>query len=124
MSGFLGDVAAAFGAILGPVYPVGSLGRSGWSDDSNGSVSRKPTQTPISVQTDRLTYAMTTADGFTASDVRLIILSVRPDNGEPVPTPQDDDTVTVDGKTYRLDLVAGDAAGSHWEARGHPVRGA
>lgn len=124
MSGLLENMAGAFGAIFGGVYPVGTLAQSGWSDNANGTVNRAPTETPISVQADRVTYAMTTAEGFTARDVRLVILRARPDNGEPVPAPQDDDTVTVDGVTYRLDLVTGDAAASHWEARGHPTTGA
>lgn len=121
MTDLLDDIAGVFAEVIGPTMHSGQLVRSGWASDERGRTSRDPTGAPVLVQVDRLTWQQKQDGETTARDVRLIIMATGPDGAAVAPAPQDKDSVTVLGKTYRLGLVAQDPALSHWEARGTPT---
>lgn len=118
MSLLTGGIEAVFGAAFGGLYPAGTLHR-GLSDpvyDDEGQIIGYAGggDLPIKVQTDRATYAMRQAGGFTEGDVALIILSA----GLSVEITTDHEVTDGYGRRWKIAGVDRDAAASHYVCRG------
>lgn len=112
--GFLdGGIAAIMASAFSPLYLDGSLYRRTLNDDGKGGYTSAD-QAPVSIklQVDDATEAMRGEAGYTATDVRLIILA----NG--IGDVDTDCEVVVSGKRYSVASVKQDPARSYFECRG------
>jgi hypothetical protein len=110
----LQGIAAVLSSAVAPLYRDGTLYRAGAPiDDGAGTVTApEPTEEPIKVQIEACTEAMRSAQGYTDTDVRLIILAPGVDRHTT------DDEAEADGVRYALASVATDPANSYWDCRG------
>ena len=111
-----GQGSSILNSVFSAIYPTGSLVRRTITEDDGGSQTVATTTQTIKVQTDRVTEVMRQADGYTDTDVRVIILSAGVDA-----VTSDDWVIDSRGDTWALIDPALDACGSHWEARGQRV---
>lgn len=110
-----GELTALFGTAFGAMYLDGTLHSSVRTEDGGGSVSRTFTDSAIKVQLDSVTEAMRLEPGYTARDVRLIILQYG------AVEPSTEDEITAGGRRWALGNISADPANTHWTARGTPA---
>lgn len=112
-----GGIASIFGSVFGALYLDGKLVQSGTDPiyDGAGNIIgyEGGVDVDIKCQVDGVTWAMQQAPGYVEGDCRIIIL--RAGLGVDVTT---DHRVEVGGKTWLIQSVETDAAGSHWICRG------
>lgn len=112
-----GGLANVFGAAFGAVYLPATLHRYTQPelDDGGSPVDGSGGWTNIAcrAQRDAATERMRRAEGFSESDVRLLVLAASFSGG--IST---DDEVTVAGTRYAIESVDMDPAGAYWELRG------
>lgn len=104
-----------FGAALSPVYGDGQLIRVTMQRGSGGVM--LPTEaSPVSikVQVDRCTEAMRQAPGYTADNVRLLILQ----SGISGAKPTSDDIIVARGERWKIYEIYEDPAKAYWGGRG------
>ena len=115
-----GGLARTFHAALSTLYLNATLHRRGepvYADD--GTITGGATDVPCKAQVDEATEAMRQAEGFAASDQRVIVLSASLDG--PITT---DDEITVEGRgRFGIAGVTRDPAGAYWDCRGRAVGG-
>lgn len=113
-----GDIADLFGTAFGSFYLAGTISTVTYTDDGSGSLTRvTASAVACKVQRDACTERQKLEDGYTAKDVRLIVLQ----SGAGA-TPQPGDRLTVAGTTYTLGpTITQDPAASYWECRGVPI---
>jgi hypothetical protein len=109
-----GGISALFGGVFGALYLDGTITQVAATDDGKGGgVEALGDPVPCKVQVDRCTEAMRREPGYTARDVRLIVLQ------QGVTMDLDTDCrVTVKGVTYDIGSVDVDPARSYWDCRG------
>lgn len=112
-----GGIQAVFGAAFSPLYLSETLTRNTLTHNGKGGGSSAGVPQPCRVQKDACTEAMREQEGYTAEDVRLLVLQASVTGGD-IDT---DCTVTYRGTTYEIASVTQDPAGSYWECRGTPV---
>lgn len=112
-----GEIRSLFGDVFGSFYLGGQIGSSAFVDDGYGGGSQTFTWRTCKLQVDACTERQKLENGYTARDVRVLILqasiTARPDPGE---------RVVAKGITYTVGpIVTEDPASSYWEIRGTPV---
>ena len=117
-----GAIAALFGKVLSgipDVYKPGNLTVVTLVNDGRGGNTRTTVVHSVMVQIDACTEAMKREPGYTAEDVRLLILT----KGVPVDQITTDDEITTsDGRRWTCYGVTTDPARSYWECRGQRKR--
>lgn len=109
-----GGIQSIMGSAFGWLYLPGILTRVTLIDDGHGGGSEAVTEQPCRVQVDACTEAMRQQAGYTATDVRLLILQAGVTGGN-IKT---DDRVTVSGLTFEIASVGPiDPGSSYWECR-------
>ena len=108
-----GGGASLLNSVFAGIYPTGTLWVPTRTEDEGGSITNGWDDTPIKIQTDRVTDAMRQQSGYTDADVRVIILSA----GVATVT---NDMEATDGRgdRWKLSVIGQDTAGSHWECGG------
>lgn len=109
-----GGGAGILNGVFSRIYPSGLLIRRTITEDEGGSQTVTDVRIPIKVQTDGVTEAMRTADGYTDTDVRLIVLT----GGLPGAITTNDQIQDGRGDVWSVTMPVLDAAGSHYEIRG------
>lgn len=111
-----GDLAALFSQTLSPFYLDATLHRSTITQDGQGGGTRTTVNEAVKAQLEAATEAMRQAQGFTAVDVRILVLA------QGVERPTTDNQITVAGVRYAiLPPVGRDPAGAYWDLHGRPV---
>lgn len=117
MAGLLdtGAIRSIMGRALAGIYGDGQLIRVVQVRQPGGVYLPVP-QPPVTikVQVDRCTEAMRQAEGYTAQDVRLLVLQ----EGVPGPAPTSDDIIVARGERWKIYEVYEDPAQSYWGGRG------
>ena len=113
MSLLEGDLQDIFGAVFGSVYSDGTLNKVTRADNGKGGGAVSAVPIAIKGQIDAVTEAMRQAPGYTADDVRLIVLQDGVDE-----SPTSDDTINLGGTKWSISNVVSDAAQTHWVMRG------
>lgn len=117
MAGLLdtGVIRSIMGRALAGIYGDGQLIRVAQVRQPGGVYLPVP-QLPVAikVQVDRCTEAMRQAEGYTAQDVRLLVLQ----EGVPGPAPTSDDIIVARGERWKIYEVYEDPAQSYWGGRG------
>lgn len=108
-----GGIQAIMGSAFGFLYLPGTLARVTFTDDGKGGGSTSELNQPCRVQRDACTEQMRQQPGYTAQDVRLLILQAGVSGGD-IDT---DCKVTAQGETYQIAWVTQDPASSYWECR-------
>lgn len=114
-----GGIQAVMGSAFGWLYLPGTLTRVTMTDDGMGGGAETTADQDCRVQVDACTEAMRQQAGYTATDVRLIILQAGVSGGD-IKT---DDRVTVlagphAGRTFEIASVGPvDPGSSYWECR-------
>lgn len=114
-----GGIQSVMGSAFGWLYLPGTLTRVTLVDDGKGGGSETTVAQPCRVQVDACTEAMRQQAGYTATDVRLLILQAGVTGGD-ITT---DDRVTIlagphAGRTFEVDAVGPqDPGSSYWECR-------
>jgi len=104
-------IQALMGAAFAPILGTGQLIRIDMVRQSGGVI--LPTEqdpVAISVQVDRCDEAMRQSPGYTAEDVKLIILQA----GITGRDPNSDDVIVARGQRWKAKSVRTDPAQSHW----------
>lgn len=114
MTGLLtGGIAELFGSVFGSLYLDGRIKRMTRTVDGFGDVTEAGTWRPAKIQVDAVTESQRLEEGYSATDVRLVILQANQncvENGA---------TVEICGATYRLGPTIGrDPANSYFDCRG------
>lgn len=108
-----GGIQSVMGSAFNFLYLPGTLTRVTLTDDGQGGGSSTPATQPCRVQIDACTEQMRQQAGYTAKDVRLLVLQAGVSGG-------DIDTnckVTAKGATYQIAWVTQDPGASYWECR-------
>lgn len=107
------EIQSLFGDVFGAIYLDGTLTRVTLVDDGFGGLTENSATEPIKVQRDACTENQRLEQGYSASDVRLLILQ------SGVDLLDTNCRVTVLGVTYQLGpIISQDPARSYFEARG------
>lgn len=109
-----GGGAGILNGVFASIYPSGFLIRRTITEDAGGSQTVTDVRIPIKVQTDGVTEAMRTADGYTDTDVRLIVLT----GGLSGSITTNDKVQDGRGDVWSVTMPMLDTCGSHWEIRG------
>ena len=109
-----GGGAGILNGVFASIYPDGVLIRRTISEDAGGSQTVTDTTHRIKVQTDSASEVMRQAEGYTDTDVRLIVLT----GGLNGPITTNDKITDSRGDTYSVTMPILDACGSHYEIRG------
>lgn len=109
-----GGGAGILNGVFAQIYPSGTLIRRTITEDAGGTQTVTDTTQPIRVQTDTASEVMRQAEGYTDTDVRLIVLT----GGLNGPITTDDKITDSRGDTYSVTMPMLDACGSHYEIRG------
>lgn len=107
-----GAIAGVMGAAFGGIYLPATLYRRTFTDDGKGSLSATVTTESIRCQVDAATEAMRAQQGYTGTDVRLLILA------SGVALIDTDCEVAVGNRQFSIASVAQDPAGAYFECRG------
>lgn len=103
------------GAAFAPILGTGQLIRIDMVRQPGGVIlPAEQDPVAISVQVDRCDEAMRQAEGYTDTDVKLIILQAGVSGREP----NTDDIVVARGRRWKVSGVRSDPAQSHWVMRG------
>lgn len=109
------DIKALFGDVFGQIYGHGLLTRVTMTNAGGGRNQSVTTTTPVKVQVDLCTEAMQRQDGYTNSDVRLLILQA----GLTTKITTNDLVYVNDrDETYKVATVSQDPGESYFECRG------
>lgn len=108
-----GGLQGIFGAAFGGLYLDGTLQKITYVDDGTGSATEVSTDYEIKGQIDAANQAMREQDGYSAGDMRIIILQA----DVPV-TPNTDHRVILGGKLWNIANIEADPANTHWVMRG------
>lgn len=107
------EIQTLFGSVFGALYLDGTLTRVTLVDDGFGGLTETTAATACKVQRDACTENQRLEQGYSASDVRLLILQAGQDQIDT------NCRVTVLGETYQLGpVITQDPARSYFEARG------
>jgi len=100
------------GAAFAPILGTGELIRINMVEQPSGGIRLPVEDAPvaISVQVDRCDEAMRQSPGYTAEDVKLIILQAGITGREP----NSDDVIVARGQRWKAKSVRTDPASSHW----------
>lgn len=117
-----GGVAAVFGAAFGGLYLPGTLIRETMIEDGQGGGSVVDIPQDCRVQIDACTEEMRQQPGYTAKDMRLLVLQSGVTGGD-IDT---DCSVTPltgrhAGSVFEIAWVTQDPASSYWECRGTKI---
>lgn len=105
-----------FGEVFGEIYGDGNLRRQAMTDDGEGGYTPGSVMNyPIKVQVDACTERMRESPGYTATDMRLLILQSGVGINE---ITTNDEVTTADGRRWQCNEVTSDPARSYWECRG------
>jgi hypothetical protein len=126
-----GSVARLFAGVFGTFFPDAILHprerteiKGGSATAIYGGLAGQPGGIAAKVQRDKVTYAMRETEGYAPGDVAFLILSQL--DGVGLPEPQPGWRMTWPAKGGALYSIEApidlDAAGSHWLARGRPVK--
>lgn len=111
-----GDISALFGSVFSGIYLDGTLTRVTLVDDGEGGYTQTPIDNPCKVQIDACTERQKLELGYSAHDVRLLVLQAG------LSEIRNGDIVTVRGVGYTVGpTITMDPAASYWEARGIPT---
>ena len=109
----LSAVQALFGTVFGAIYDPGTLRRLVITNDGNTAT---PQNIPIKLQVDACTEAMRQEEGYSSTDVSLIILQAGVAGGAPKTT---DQVWHSDGRKFKCSpTVTSDPVNSYWQIRG------
>lgn len=105
-----------FGRVFSAIYADGQLIRVTKERIEGGSfVNKEQPPVPIKLQKDKCSEAMRQANGYTAEDVKLLILQA----GISGPVPNSDDIIIDNkGERWKIYEVYEDPANSYWGGRG------
>lgn len=104
-----------FGQVFSSIYANGQLIRVIKERQPGGSYRNKEEEpVGIKVQIDRCTESMRQAQGYTAEDVKLLILQ----DGVSGAKPTSDDIIIAGGERWKIYEVYEDPAKSYWGGRG------
>ena len=107
------EIQSLFGDVFGTIYLDGTITRVTLVDDGFGGLTETTTTTAAKIQRDACTENQRLEQGYSASDVRLLILQSGVDQ---INT---NDRVTVLGVEYQLGpVITQDPARSYYECRG------
>jgi hypothetical protein len=111
------EIQSLFGDVFGVIYLDGSLIPTGYTDDGQGGlIPNSPSAIPIKVQIDACTERQKLEAGYSARDVRLLVLQSGLD--ERITT---NHNIVAKGVTYTLGpTITEDPASSYFEIRGTP----
>lgn len=112
-----GDISELFGSVFGEFYLNGEIVTVSYTDDGYGGMTETTSKSNCKLQVDACTERQKLEDGYSARDVRILILQnstcARPSLGN---------CVIAKGKTYIVGpIVTEDPAASYWECRGTPL---
>lgn len=111
-----GDLAPVVSGSFGWLMLDGTLHRRIMTGDGKGGFTTTADKVPVKGMIDAATKIMREADGFSESDVSLLILA----DGIGAVTLQDE--ITIRGGRYHiLPPLSLDAAMTHWTARGRKI---
>lgn len=117
MAGLLdtGAIRSLFGSVLKGVYGDGQLIRVTKVRQPGGTFKNvEAAPVAIKVQVDRCTEAMRQREGYTSTDVKLLILQ----DGVTGPTPTSDDIIVARNERWKVYEIEEDPAQSYWGGRG------
>lgn len=104
-----------FGRVFSSIYGDGQLIRvTKTRVPGGGFVNTEQEPVPIKVQVDRCTESMRQAEGYTADDVKLLVLQ----DGVPGGKPTSNDIIVARGERWNIYEVYEDPAKSYWGGRG------
>lgn len=107
------EIQSLFGSVFGAIYLDGTITRVTLADDGFGGLTEVVETASCKVQRDACTENQRLEQGYSASDVRLLILQ---DGQAAIDT---NCRVTVLGVEYQLGpVITQDPARSYWECRG------
>lgn len=107
------EIQSLFGSVFGALYLNGNITRVTFTDDGAGGLTENLETSPCKVQRDVCTEAQRLEEGYSATDVRLLILQ---DGQDPIDT---NCRVMVLERMYQLGpIINQDPARSYWECRG------
>lgn len=107
------EIQSLFGSVFGALYLDGTVTRVTLLDDGFGGLTETTVSAPAKIQRDACTENQRLEQGYSASDVRLLILQAGID---PIDT---NCRVTVLGVEYQLGpVITQDPARSYFECRG------
>lgn len=111
-----GGLAGLFKSVLSGIYLDATLHRRTTTDDGAGGGSSSFAPESVKAQLEAATEAMRLAAGYTAKDVRILVLA------HGVDRPTTDDQITVSGQRHAIvGPVGRDPAGAAWDIHGRPV---
>lgn len=105
-----GDVAAAFGTIMGTFYRDALLIRRTITHDGQGGGSSAPSETACKAQLDKTTERL--YEGNTETFQQIYVLQRL--NGVQLADPTTDDEIDIDGRRWQIALIEVDPAGAYW----------
>lgn len=112
-----GAIQAIFGAAFSGLYLDGTIIAVTITDDGAGGGSSSPTSEPCKLQVDACTHRQKLEVGYTARDVRIIVLQ-----SGVTRKPRPGNRITAKGVTYTIGpTVTEDPAASYWELRCVPL---
>ncbi len=117
MSLLQSEISDLFGSVFSTIYLDGTLTIITRTSDGQGGGTTTPNAQPVKLQIDACTERQKLEQGYSARDVRILILqsgvSNRPVNGS---------QVTAKSRAYTVGpVITEDPASSYWEIRGIPV---
>lgn len=114
-----GEIATLFGEVFGAIYLDGTHSRVTRTEDpaSAGNIIETASSQACRVQVDACTERQKLEQGYSARDVRLLVLQSGLDGAV-----RNGDRITTKGKTWIAGpTVTEDPASSYWEIRGIPT---
>lgn len=107
-----GGIAGIMNSAFGSIYLPATLYRRAIADDGKGTLTATETSESVRCQVDAATEAMRAEQGYTGTDVRLLILA------KDVALITTDCEVAVGNRRFAIASVAQDPAGAYFECRG------
>lgn len=108
-------IADLFGDALESIYGDGQLIRVTKQRGPGGvMINVRATPVAIKVQVDRCDEEMRSQSGYTAQDVKLLVLQ----SGIAGPAPTSDDIIVARGEQWSMKSIGEDPARAYWRGRG------
>lgn len=107
-----GGIASIMHGVFSGIYLDATLHRTTTTSDGKGGGSTSDADEAVKAQLEAATEAMRQAEGYTDTDVRILLLA------HGVDRPNSDCEVTVDGTRYGIRSVGRDPAGAYWDIHG------
>lgn len=112
-----GDIRALFGEVFGEFYLDGSLVSVTNTDDGYGGYTQTTSTQACKIQVDACTDRQKLEDGYTARDVRVLVLQA-----SVASRPSPGNRIVAKSVTYIVGpTVTEDPASSYWEIKGTPL---